>query len=360
MIRVRNLVIAVCLLTLSAGVAEASWYDDYDAGMKAVRGGNWNVVVQKMSAAIAAKPRENNKERAYGTIFYNYHPYYYRGVAYLNTGKYQQAISDLEAASGPGEVDLGPIETLLRQAKSRLEDSAPAPVPAPTPVPQPITPVPQPVVPPPVPVPVPVTPAIDSGLRRNAEAAINTAKSKMAAAQQRRAGTTQQFSQGVAQLADANSRFATARSNDDLNAAIAAAGNAGIFFDAAPAPGITAPPVTATVATTTSPRPTAAANIVLDEYKDVLRRAMKNYFDGEFEAATKDFKTLSQQLPNNGWIWAFLGASQYSVYAFEADESYRAAAMDSFKKAKSLRSWKSGLPERYFSKRIRRVFSSAG
>ena len=91
-----------------------------------------------------------------------------------------------------------------------------------------------------------------------------------------------------------------------------------------------------------------------------MRVALEAYFRGDFDDASRGFQRLSQDLPKNGWIWAFLGASQYSQYAFEADESFRAAAIDSFRKAKRLRSWKNGLPERYFSKRIRRVFDSAG
>src|SRR5207244_8139444 len=80
--------------------AMASWYDDYEAGLAAAPKGQWAVVIQKMNAAIAAAPKESDKARAYGTIFYNYHPYYYRGVAYLNTGKFEQAIADLERAEG--------------------------------------------------------------------------------------------------------------------------------------------------------------------------------------------------------------------------------------------------------------------
>ena len=34
--------------------------------------------------------------------------------------------------------------------------------------------------------------------------------------------------------------------------------------------------------------------------------------------------------------------------------------MTSFKKAKSLKRWDGGLPQRYFSKRIRKVFDAAG
>ncbi len=99
---------------------------------------------------------------------------------------------------------------------------------------------------------------------------------------------------------------------------------------------------------------------VLEDYKRQLRRALENYFNGEFDDASRDFSDLTRKLPDNAWIWAFLGASQYSQYAFEADESYRAAALKSFRKAKTLRTWKGGLPEKYFSKRIRRAFDREG
>ena len=62
-------------------------------------------------------------------------------------------------------------------------------------------------------------------------------------------------------------------------------------------------------------------------------------------------------MPQNGWIWAFLGASQYSQYAFEANEAYKRQAIESFQKAKKFRTWKGGLPEKYFSKRIRKAFN---
>ena len=45
--------------------------------------------------------------------------------------------------------------------------------------------------------------------------------------------------------------------------------------------------------------------------------------------------------------------------AFEADDTYKNQAMESFRKAKNLHKWNGGLPQRYFSKRIRKVFDSA-
>jgi hypothetical protein len=67
----RALVLSLFVCALSAGVANASWYDDYDQGIAAVKRGNWSVAVQKMTAAIKGNPNESDKARAYGTIFYN-------------------------------------------------------------------------------------------------------------------------------------------------------------------------------------------------------------------------------------------------------------------------------------------------
>lgn len=339
-------------LLLAATAALASWYDDYDAGLTAARNGQWSVVIQKMNAAIAGNPKENDKARTYGAIFINYHPYYYRGVAYLNTGKYEQAISDLERTSGAGPEDLGSIENLMSRAKSKLAQSSAPPTPEPQA--QPVAPPPRSVAPVPVPV-QPAAPVIDPALRQRAAAAINQAKTRIAAAQQRKAGNTPQYAQATQALTDALTRNASARSNDDLNAAIASADTATAIADLAPAPGAPAPPPTAIPT-----RPTQASAIVLADASRRVRDALESYFRGDFDEASMKFRTLSHDMPNNGYIWAFLGASQYSQYAFEADDNYKDQAMQSFRKAKQLRKWNGGLPNKYFSKRIRKVFDSAG
>jgi len=352
----RKLCVAVVLF-FAATAAMASWYDDYDAGLKAARNGQWSTVISKMSAAINAHPKEGNNERTYGAIFINYHPYYYRGVAYLNTGKYEQAISDFEKTSGPGEADLGPLGELMRTAKSKLEASS-------TPEPQPPAPVPQPSRPTPVPVPqpatpVPATPAIDPSLRQHVASAIAAANNSLASARNRKAATSPMYAQAVTAVADANTRMNSAKSNDDLNAALASAQNAQTFADAAVAPGQT--PVG--VAVTPLPAPTktvAATAAVFSDYMPQLRNALTNYFNGEFEAAASGFESLTKTLPKNGWVWAFLGASRYSQYAFEGDEQYKQQAVVAFKNAKTYRKWNNGLPDRYFSKRIRRFFTTLG
>ena len=349
--------LATFVLLAIAATAHASWYDDYDAGLAAARAGNWSTVVSKMTAAIKGQPNENNKARTYGAIFINYHPYYYRGVAYLNLGRYQQAIDDLERTSGPGPENLGSIGELLDRAKRQLAASG---TPEPEPVrPEPVrTEPPRPVVTQPVPAPVqPTVPQIDPALRQRATSSLGAAKQKLQAAQQRRASSSPQYTQAMSIYTDATTRIAGAKSNEDLNAIIGMAENAGDLAELA------MPPNAPTPAPSIAPAPTKPAivtDVVLDDYKRQLRRALQNYFNGEFDDATRDFSELTRKLPDNGWIWAFLGASQYSQFAFEADESYRTKALQSFRKAKSLRSWKGGLPEKYFSRRIRRAFNEQG
>ncbi|HYM61212.1 MAG TPA: hypothetical protein VEZ11_09995 [Thermoanaerobaculia bacterium] len=348
---------AICFL-LVLGVAFASWYDDYDDGVKAARAGKWQVVVQKMTSAIAAKGKENSTERTYGAIFINYHPYYYRAVANLNLGKYEQAISDLEKTSGPGELDLGPIETLMQRAKSKLEAQSAPPEPQPSPVPQPSRgPAPQQQPPP---LPVPAAPVMDPALRQRADGAVATAQKQMEQALGRKASTNPNYGNGLQSLAQARTRVATAKTNDDLNQAIALANNAGMFFDAATPPGVAPAPPPRVQPVPQPSRQTSATSTILAEDSTLIRKALSDYFAGEFESASRQFTDLSIRQPKNAWIWAFLGASQYSLYAFEANEAYKSQALDSFRRAKVLRKWDGGLPQKYFSKRIRKVFQNAG
>ncbi len=280
------------LALVCATAALASFYDDYDAGIVAVRSGNWNLVVQKMSAAIKASPKENDRARTYGAIFINYHPYYYRGVAYLNLGKYEQAISDFEQTSGPGEENLGPIETLMARAKSKLAStSAPEPQP-PAPVPAPVTPRPAPPTTVPVPVPQPLAPSIDPALRGQVQGAIGEANNALGAARGRKAGSSPPYLQAIQALADANSRLGAAKNNDDLNAALGSARNAKLFAEAATGPA--APP--APVPAITQTRPNAAANVVMADSGRRVRAALEKYFDGEFDDATRQFQQLTTEI----------------------------------------------------------------
>lgn len=349
---IRNLTLVLLFVAIGASEARASFYDDYDAGVAAVRKGQWQVVVQKMTAAISANAKENDKTRTYGAIFINYHPYYYRAVAYLNLGKYEQAVSDLEKTSGPGEENLGSVETLMQRAKSKLESGSSTPEAPPTPVPSP-QPRPAPV---PLPMPAPPSgPVIDSRLRQQVASAIAGADASLASARKRKANGSPQYQQAMQALIEANQRSGSARSNDDLTAALASARNAVLLADSASAPNLPSPAPAPAPPT----RPAAASAAVLADTSRRLRPALESYFRGDFDESARAFERLSQDLPRNGWIYAFLGASQYSQYAFETDEKYKVAAMESFRKAKQFGRFKNGLPGKYFSRRIQKAFDSA-
>lgn len=356
--------LAVTLLTLALALAgatsaHASWYDDYDEGLIAVKRGAWSTVAQKMSAAISQQPKENSKLRTYGMDFRNYRPYYYRGVANLNLGKYEQAISDFEKTGGPGPENLGDLSTLLDRAKKMAAASS-----EPDPVPAPVQPRPDPrppVVTTTTAAPAPVVPQIDPAQRQRASAALAGARQKIAGAQQRRATASPQYTQANSIFNDATTRFGSARNNDDLATVITLAENAGDIAELAMPPNAPPPPVVATAtASPIVPRPVAATTQVIDEHADDVKRALELYFAGEFQDAADRFQDLTTKMPNNGWIYAFLGASQYSLYAFEADDSYKKAALNSFRKAKQLRTWNGGLPQKYFSRRIRDAFRNEG
>ncbi len=343
--RGRFILTAVICTALAAGTALASWYDDYDAGVNAIRKGQWQLAVQKMTAAINGNPREGDKTRTYGAIFINYHPYYYRAVANMNLGRYEQAISDFEKTSGPGEENLGSLETLMQRAKAKLAEATEKPPVTETQKP--------PVVIATTTTQPPVTgPSIDNALRNRARAALDQAKTHIQAAQQRKATGSPQYQSALSAYTEANSRLATAKTNDDLNAVIAASDNVTLLADSATAATV----AVTTTTTTTQSRTGAATQAALADTSRRLRRALESYFNGDFDEAARGFQSLTLDLPKNGWIWAFLGASQYSQYAFEADEAYRASALDSFRKAKTYGKWKDGLPEKYFSKKIRKAF----
>lgn len=357
MIRSR-LIPAFLFVALFAVPAQAQrWYDHYDAGIKAVESGDWNTVIQKMSAAINGNAKEDNRARTYGMNTVNYHPYYYRGAAYMQTGQYEEAIADLEKTSGPGPENLGSIDTLMERAR-KARDSANAPAPEPV---RPTRPVPS--------VPTPTVPQMDPALRQRAAAALEAAKEKIQQAQQRGARSSPQLAQAMTSFGNASTRNATSRTNEDLNAVIGLAQTAADFADLAQPPTPAAPatpaPVTPAPVRTNPIVPRAAVGAtttVMQEadYSAEVRRALEDYFNGEFTSATEQFDELTRRMPANGWLWAFLGASQYSQYAFDADERKKEAALRSFRRARELRKWRDGLPANYFSPRIRKAFSENG
>jgi len=354
--------IAFVLLGL-ATTANAQFYVAYEAGLAAARVGNWQTVIQKMSEAISKQPNENNKARTYGTQFINYHPYYYRGAAYVNVGKYEQAIDDLDKATGIGPENLGSIESLHQRAESGSKTAGPAPEPpkqAPKePPPRETPPVQVPVNPPPARVTPPVQtqpgsaadPLLDSA-RSQATALINQAKAKNRDAARARAASLAagEFQRGSSALSSAQARQGSARTAADWRAVADLASQANASFDAS----IT---IAQNASLTQKTLPAKATDDILSTPKSRIIAAVESFYAGDYDDATKKFRTLSQENPKNPMIWAFLGASQYSEWTLNGDEKpgLKQDAVESFKQAKKLKS-SFKLPDRYFSPRIRRFF----
>ncbi|MFA6957892.1 MAG: tetratricopeptide repeat protein [Thermoanaerobaculia bacterium] len=139
----RTVVIAIVIALLGSSVAWAKeFYESYDEGLKAVETKEWNDVIAKMTEAIRKNPKENKRERSYGANFFPYHPYYYRGIAYFNLGKYPEAIDDLQKALGVGRINLGTPESWVLRAEDRMRYSAPQQPPQQVPQQQPQQPPP--------------------------------------------------------------------------------------------------------------------------------------------------------------------------------------------------------------------------
>ena len=84
-------------------------------------------------------------------------------------------------------------------------------------------------------------PQVDPALRQRAGAALSATKQKLQAAQQRRATGSPQYQQALTMFGDATTRSAGARNNEDFNAVITMADNAGDLADLATPPNAPAP-----------------------------------------------------------------------------------------------------------------------
>lgn len=340
MIRSR-LAAALLVLVLGSSVARADWIDDYNAGLKAAQQENWQVVVQKMSAAIAVKPAENRQERTYGVNFVKYHPYYYRGVAYLNLGETQKALDDLKKAKGIGEVQLGAIDMLRDRAETRLAQAQ-------TPATQTTT-----VVATTTRQPEPAPPVVDPVVRSAAEQMVAAARTRRTEATNARAGSlaAADFNRANTKLTDALNRQTTANSTADWRAVEKAADDAKRHFDLAINNAETA-------LAQQQAAPERATEAVVAQTRRNVREALAAYFDGNFTDAERRLSRLvTNEQKNNAMLWAFLGAARYYSWYLNGagNAKTRQDAETAFKRAKALRP-QLQLEADYFSPRVRRFY----
>ena len=333
------------LLFLSAAPLLAEWYDDYADGLSAARKGQWQVVVEKMSAAIAKNPKENDRARTYGMGFIAYHPYYYRGAAYFELGQFQRASDDLSKATGMGEVKLPSLDLDVLQMKvqARLAQASAPPPTNTAPPPPSQRPAPTNTVP-----PAPVQPVIDAALeqaKQRASLALNQASTSHNTAQDANAPTfaSATFIQATETLGDARTRAAMARSTADWQEVAQLADKSRGEFD------LSHPRPELPTAHQQS-RPVQATDLILKDEKNRVRRALEDYYNGRYESSSREFQSLAgNELPEER---PDLGVPRrvpvFAVLPRRAavKAPARFAAEDSFRHARALRRDLKELPPR--------------
>lgn len=363
--RLPTLALLLALLLPSTAAAK-EWYDYYREGINAAKSQNWSTVIEKMNQSIALKPQEEPRARTYGAIFIAYRPYYYRGIANLSLGNTAPGVADLERTGGPGELNLGAVETLLIQARQTLsaqrerdESKAAPPVverPAQQPTPAPPTPSQQ--APPATTPSRPSAPAVDpalAGARSRAESLL--ARANSAAQEARRAQAPSlaapQYSEGEKLLLQASSAQADASSVAEWNRVGDLADRAQRALRAS----ITSASVAASAAKSL---PSRTTDEVLSPTRVQLRDALESYFGGRFTEAAAALDQLARaDARNNAMVWAFLGAARYYDYYLEGerDGAKRDAAANAFRRARAIQP-SLELPSRYFSPRVQRFYAS--
>ncbi|MFN2237763.1 MAG: hypothetical protein ABR524_00075 [Thermoanaerobaculia bacterium] len=355
MIRVRILIVAAMLLTLAAAPAEADWLDDYEAGLKAAQSGQWSVVVQKMSAAIKARPKENARERTTGTGFIAYHPYYYRGLANVELGNLEAGIEDLRKATGQGSVKLGAPDSILGRAEMQLARQSQPEVPTTTVAQQP--PIQQPVTPT---TTVTQQPQIDPNLapaRSRAREALTAARDAHEKARRARAGSQPEFADGERLMLSAQQDSAQADTASDWIAVEKTANRALSTLNLA----ITKNQIAQQKASkepTTAKVATAATEDALSQKRQRVRAAVEAYFSGDFTRSIQAFDRLANEERENSLLWAFLGASHYYNWYLSGQTNDREeqAAIDAFRKARQHGNGR--LDSNYFPKRVQNFFAT--
>jgi len=118
------------LLVLGLGVAGRAGADarsDFRAGYLAFERKNWQEVERRMSAAIAAQPKESARDlvRIGGTFSKAYLPWYYLGLARAELGRCAEAIDAFDRSESQREVTaLREHETLV-EVRRRCAESLP-------------------------------------------------------------------------------------------------------------------------------------------------------------------------------------------------------------------------------------------
>ena len=81
---------------ITEGLFRNRWWNYYERGNSFSEGGFWQEAVEDYKEAITGRDKDQRRARTYGMHFVDYFPHRELGIAFLNLGKYQSAINELE------------------------------------------------------------------------------------------------------------------------------------------------------------------------------------------------------------------------------------------------------------------------
>lgn len=328
----------VLLVLLSVPAAYArTYFDAYNEGLKAASSRDWDTVVSKMTEAIKGNAKEG-RVRPYGTIFEEYHPYYYRGIAYVELGRYQEGLTDLKKTSGPGKVQIGDVSSYINRAETKLA----GPVTPPTDTRPPVDDRP---------------PTADPAIAQNRSRADQLLRDAQRARDQARGGKAEtyaapQFAQGMRLLEGASDKRITASTADEWRAVGDDADKAQRAFSASLERAREQSTRTDTITE-------SATEDVMAAGRNEVRKALELYFGGDFDRSANAFQRLADgSQRGNYMVWAFLGASRYYSYYLggSSNETQLSAATDAFRRARRIKP-DMKLSSKYFAPRIRNFYT---
>lgn len=335
----RILAVVLLILLVAPAVHAKSYFDSYSDGLKAASSRDWNTVVSKMTEAIKGNGKEG-RVRPYGTIFEEYHPYYYRGIAYVELGRYEEGLADLKKTTGPGKVQIGDVSSYINRAESKLaQGTTPPPVTDTRP-------------------PVDTRPTADPAIAQNRSRADQLVREAQRARDQARGARAEtfaaaQFAQGSRFLEGASDKRITASTADEWRAVADEADKAQRAFIAS------FERAREQSATTTTITSSATEEVLEAAGRNEVRKALELYFGGEFDRSASAFQRLANSShKGNHMVWAFLGASRYYSYYLKgsSDSSQLSAATDAFRRARRIKP-DMQLSSKYFAPRIRNFYT---
>jgi len=135
------IVIMIMMSFKSSGFA-ASWYDDYQNGLRAIGKQDYKTAIESFKSAIGKEPEPNARKRYGVDRTFGYYPYLYLGLSYLASGDIEAAHYYCDQAKQKGAAPEKELEKCLT-ITSQYVKFTPTPMLLPTSVPT-LTPAPQP------------------------------------------------------------------------------------------------------------------------------------------------------------------------------------------------------------------------